>query len=91
MINDNRQNKILEKVSSVIDERVKAAGAVNLEDVKALIAESAASNESFRYQEIPPVTANSPGIKGSISWDSDYVYLCIAADTWTRIALTAWE
>lgn len=38
----------------------------------------------------PPVSSSAPGFPGQMSWDADYVYVCIALDTWKRIALETW-
>jgi hypothetical protein len=32
--------------------------------------------------------ANASGIPGQISWDANYVYICVALNTWKRAALT---
>ena len=37
-----------------------------------------------------PATSASTGTTGSIAEDADYVYICIATDTWKRIPLSAW-
>ncbi len=37
-----------------------------------------------------PVTANSLGTFGAIVWDADYIYVCVAPDTWKRVALDTW-
>jgi hypothetical protein len=34
--------------------------------------------------------ANDPGIKGDICWDSSYIYVCTATDTWKRVAILTW-
>lgn len=34
--------------------------------------------------------ANDPGVKGTICWDSSYVYVCTATDTWKRVAISTW-
>jgi hypothetical protein len=34
--------------------------------------------------------ATDPGIKGDICWDTDYVYVCVATDTWKRVAISTW-
>jgi hypothetical protein len=36
-----------------------------------------------------PTGVNDTGIAGTICWDSSFLYICVATDTWTRIAL-AW-
>ena len=37
-----------------------------------------------------PATASSAGSAGYIRYDSGYVYVCIATNTWKRAALTTW-
>jgi hypothetical protein len=37
-----------------------------------------------------PSTASSTGTKGQIAYDSSYVYVCVATNTWKRSALTTW-
>jgi hypothetical protein len=37
-----------------------------------------------------PTANNSVGTKGQISYDSSYVYVCIAANTWRRANLAIW-
>lgn len=38
----------------------------------------------------PPTTATSPGTPGMIRYDSAYVYVCIATNTWRRSVLYLW-
>ena len=37
-----------------------------------------------------PSSASDTGTTGSICWDSSYVYVCIATDTWVRAATATW-
>jgi len=37
-----------------------------------------------------PASATDTGNKGEVCWDSDYVYVCVAANTWKRAALATW-
>lgn len=37
-----------------------------------------------------PASAADTGTTGQIAWDSDYLYVCVAADTWKRTALSTW-
>jgi hypothetical protein len=37
-----------------------------------------------------PLSATDTGTKGDICWDSDYIYVCVATNTWKRVALTTW-
>ena len=42
------------------------------------------------YADAIPATASSEGFAGQIAYDSDYIYVCISADTWKRAALSTW-
>ena len=37
-----------------------------------------------------PVTAVDGGTAGQIAYDADYVYICVATDSWKRANLAAW-
>lgn len=37
-----------------------------------------------------PASASDTGTAGQIAWDADYVYVCVAADTWKRAAISTW-
>ena len=37
-----------------------------------------------------PTTASSTGTKGMISYDSSYIYVCTATNTWKRVAIATW-
>ena len=37
-----------------------------------------------------PASATAPGNQGEIAWDDNYIYVCVAANTWKRTALTSW-
>jgi len=34
--------------------------------------------------------SNDPGVKGDICWDSNYIYVCVATDTWKRVGIATW-
>lgn len=34
--------------------------------------------------------ASDPGVKGTICWDASYIYVCVATDTWKRVAIATW-
>lgn len=38
----------------------------------------------------PPSSSTSTGTVGEITFDSDYVYVCIATNTWKRTHLSSW-
>lgn len=37
-----------------------------------------------------PASAGATGSAGEIAWDSNYLYVCVAANTWKRAALSTW-
>ena len=37
-----------------------------------------------------PATAGAAGNQGDICWDSDFLYVCVATNTWKRSALSTW-
>lgn len=40
--------------------------------------------------EAPPASASAPGTKGQVVVTTDYIYICVATDTWKRAALSTW-
>lgn len=39
---------------------------------------------------VTPPTAASAGVTGQFTWDASYLYICIAANTWRRVAHATW-
>ena len=37
-----------------------------------------------------PSSASDLGAQGEIRWDANYIYVCIATDTWKRVAISTW-
>jgi hypothetical protein len=37
-----------------------------------------------------PASATATGIAGQIKYDSSYIYICTATNTWKRVAITSW-
>ncbi len=48
------------------------------------------TTKSLRVEGGAPATSSSPCTKGQIASDEDYVYVCVATDTWKRSELTSW-
>lgn len=38
----------------------------------------------------PPANASATGTVGTVAYDADYIYVCVAANTWKRAALATW-
>lgn len=39
---------------------------------------------------LPPNSAGAYGVAGSMAFDSSYIYICVASNTWKRAALSSW-
>lgn len=37
-----------------------------------------------------PASASAAGVTGTIAWDSSYIYICTATNTWKRVAIATW-
>ena len=37
-----------------------------------------------------PATAGATGTTGDWAYDSSYVYVCVATNTWKRVAIATW-
>ena len=37
-----------------------------------------------------PASSSSPGTKGDVCFDSNYIYVCVANNSWKRVALESW-
>ena len=47
-------------------------------------------NELFLPSPTVPPAATSPGATGQISWDNNYIYVCVATNTWKRTPISTW-
>ena len=49
------------------------------------------NGESIRIrQSVTPANATATGNAGEIMWDANYLYVCVATNTWKRVALSSW-
>lgn len=44
----------------------------------------------IQVEALTPSAANAPGDVGAIRWDADYLYICVASNTWKRAAIATW-
>jgi hypothetical protein len=40
---------------------------------------------------LTPASATATGIAGEVAWDENYIYVCTAANTWKRVAISTWS
>jgi hypothetical protein len=61
-----------------------------LDTTLSVLDDTTLASELYLPSPTVPPASTSPGVKGQISWDANYIYICIAANTWKRTALTSW-
>jgi hypothetical protein len=44
----------------------------------------------LRVQSSPPLSATASGTKGDAAFNSSYLFICTATDTWKRVAISTW-
>lgn len=37
-----------------------------------------------------PASASAAGVAGTVTWDSSFIYVCVATNTWKRIGIATW-
>ena len=47
-------------------------------------------SELGRVSNGTPSSATATGTTGEIQWDANYIYVCIATNTWKRVAISTW-
>lgn len=48
------------------------------------------SGKLVKQTSSPPASAGATGGVGTIEWDSGFIYICVAANTWKRVAIATW-
>lgn len=47
-------------------------------------------NGAVKISTLPPASASAAGVAGTITWDSGFIYICTATNTWKRVAIATW-
>lgn len=48
------------------------------------------SLKDFIISDTAPASASSTGTAGMLAYDANYLYVCVATDTWKRVAIATW-
>jgi len=48
------------------------------------------SLKDFIISSTVPANASDTGTAGMLAYDADYLYVCVATDTWKRVAIATW-
>lgn len=55
------------------------------------VSETATVNSIFTMTTaLTPANSTAIGIQGQIAWDVNYIYVCVANNTWKRTAMSTW-
>jgi hypothetical protein len=55
-----------------------------------VVGDTTLQNELFLPSPTVPLAATSPGLAGQISWDVNYIYICVSTNTWKRTPISTW-
>ena len=55
-----------------------------------VVGDTTLQNELFLPSPTVPLAATSPGLTGQISWDVNYIYICVSTNTWKRTPISTW-
>jgi len=58
--------------------------------VRSLGIDGATYTKTLNVAAHTPAKANDIGVAGTITWDSNYIYICTAENTWKRVAIESW-
>lgn len=48
------------------------------------------SLKDFIISSVVPTTASDTGTAGMLAYDAGFLYVCVATDTWKRVAIATW-
>ena len=72
-----------------LDFKVQAAG--TLTSMAAITAANVTLGSRPILPTLTPASATATGIAGEVAWDANYIYVCTAANTWKRVAISTWS
>jgi hypothetical protein len=49
-----------------------------------------ANFETLGIVSDPPASAGAAGVAGTITWNSTHIFICVATNTWKRVAIATW-
>jgi hypothetical protein len=74
-------------VQSGVSKRIAVSSLSTSLTVHRLVA-TANSGSSLTLISVIPATATSTGTLGQLAYDTNYIYLCVATNTWKRAAIS---
>ena len=61
-------------------------------DTDGLLTSTDSSGSSYAMPQIAdiPASGSSSGVAGQIAFESGFIYICIASDTWEKAVIATW-
>ncbi len=72
-----------------LDLQVQSAG--TLTSMAAITAANVTLGARPIIPTLTPASATATGTAGEVAWDANYVYVCVATNTWKRVAIATWS
>jgi len=67
-----------------------SANAISVTNLNVSGGLSANVTGNIRITGAAPTNSNSNGSAGQIRYDDNYIYICVATNTWKRVEITSW-
>lgn len=97
---DQVEASVVNALFSTLDAQI-TAHAVSILAMQSEVADARKGNETLLdsidapidtpVKSATPSGAGDTGTTGEMCWDTDYIYVCVATDTWKRVTLENWS
>ena len=83
--------RFIDLVAVAVRFAVDSSGRIGLGQTAGMTEMLDINSDAFRVRTSrTPASASASGNAGTIAWDSSYIYVCIATNTWRRVAHATW-
>lgn len=89
-INNALRNTTDGRVLEMGARQLKKSGNAVVMDFSGSVVPGAKFPLGINVTTVAPASASATGVAGDIAFDNDYMYRCIATDTWVRVLLETW-
>lgn len=64
------------------------SGVLKVNTIEPSVGDNVSVNGDCVLKTKTPASAGANGVAGTICWDANYIYICVATNTWKRAALS---
>lgn len=87
---DGTRDRIEADATESILHSPDGAKSLSVNNIGTTVTGEANFNNKLIKASNPPATSSSLGTTGQIEWDSNYIYVSVATNTWKRTQITTW-